>query len=102
MLSNCTVLLPAVQWANGVQCSVAEDMVTQHSQRVIAKCIILLRVPVWLYPHKQSVMAGLTSQFTDDQIDEFKEAFNLFDKNQDGTIYESQVAKCIQTKHKTV
>jgi hypothetical protein len=46
-------------------------------------------------------MAGLTSQFTDDQIDEFKEAFNLFDKNQDGTIYESQVAKCRRTKHET-
>ena len=44
-------------------------------------------------------MAGLTSQFTDDQIDEFKEAFNLFDKNQDGTIYESQVRKCnVHTK----
>ena len=46
-------------------------------------------------------MAGLTSQFTDDQIDEFKEAFNLFDKNQDGTIYESQVAKFRHTKHET-
>ena len=30
-------------------------------------------------------------QFTDEQIEEFKEAFNLFDRNQDGTIFESQV-----------
>ena len=36
-------------------------------------------------------MAAGFDQFTDDQIEEFKEAFNLFDRNQDGTIFESQV-----------
>ena len=36
-------------------------------------------------------MAGLADQFSDQQIDEFKEAFSLFDRNKDGTIYESQV-----------
>ena len=38
-----------------------------------------------------SVMAAGFDQFTDEQIEEFKEAFNLFDRNQDGTIFESQV-----------
>ena len=37
-------------------------------------------------------MASGFDQFTDEQIEEFKEAFNLFDRNQDGTIFESQVA----------
>ena len=36
-------------------------------------------------------MADLSDQFSDQQIDEFKEAFTLFDRNKDGTIYESQV-----------
>ena len=36
-------------------------------------------------------MADLSDQFSDQQIDDFKEAFNLFDRNKDGTIYESQV-----------
>lgn len=36
-------------------------------------------------------MAAGFDQFTDEQIEEFKEAFNLFDRNQDGTIFESQV-----------
>ena len=36
-------------------------------------------------------MSGIADQFTDEQIDEFKEAFGLFDRNKDGTIYESQV-----------
>ena len=38
-----------------------------------------------------SGMAAGFDQFTDEQIEEFKEAFNLFDRNQDGTIFESQV-----------
>ena len=36
-------------------------------------------------------MADLSDQFSDQQIDDFKEAFILFDRNKDGTIYESQV-----------
>ena len=36
-------------------------------------------------------MADLSDQFSDQQIDDFKEAFSLFDRNKDGTIYESQV-----------
>ena len=36
-------------------------------------------------------MEDLSEQFSDQQIDEFKEAFSLFDRNKDGTIYESQV-----------
>ena len=36
-------------------------------------------------------MAAGFDQFSDEQIEEFKEAFNLFDRNQDGTIFESQV-----------
>jgi hypothetical protein len=36
-------------------------------------------------------MADLSDQFSDQQIDEFKEAFTPFDRNKDGTIYESQV-----------
>ena len=34
---------------------------------------------------------GIADQFSDNPIDEFKEAFTLFDRNKDGTIYEAQV-----------
>ena len=37
------------------------------------------------------IMTTGFDQFSDEQIEEFKEAFNLFDRNQDGTIFESQV-----------
>ena len=37
------------------------------------------------------IMAGTADHFSDNQIDQFKEAFTLFDRNKDGTIYESQV-----------
>ena len=40
-------------------------------------------------------MAGFAEVFTDDQIDEYKEAFSLFDRNKDGTIFESQVLKYV-------
>ena len=36
-------------------------------------------------------MAGTADQFSDNQIDQFKEAFTLFDRNKDGTIFEAQV-----------
>ena len=36
-------------------------------------------------------MSGIGDQFSDEQIDEFKEEFTLLDRNKDGTIYESQV-----------
>ena len=36
-------------------------------------------------------MAGIADQFSEHQIDKFKEAFTLFDRNKDGTIFEAQV-----------
>ena len=36
-------------------------------------------------------MADISELFSDEQIEEFKEAFNLFDSNGDGTVYMAQV-----------
>ena len=36
-------------------------------------------------------MAGISDLFSDKQIDEFKEAFTLFDGNKDGTVFLAQV-----------
>ena len=43
-----------------------------------------------MFPFPDTMTTGF-DQFSDEQIEEFKEAFNLFDRNQDGTIFESQV-----------
>ena len=32
-------------------------------------------------------MAGIDKLFSEEQIEEFREAFNLFDSNQDGTVF---------------
>ena len=36
-------------------------------------------------------MASVADQFTDEQIDEIKEAFNLFDRSNDGNVLISQL-----------
>ena len=36
-------------------------------------------------------MSSVADQFSEEQIEEFKEAFSLFDRNKDGTIFEAQV-----------
>ena len=36
-------------------------------------------------------MASVADQFTDEQIDEIKEAFNLFDRNNDGNVLIAQL-----------
>ena len=36
-------------------------------------------------------MSSAADQFSEGQIEEFKEAFSLFDRNKDGTIFEAQV-----------
>ena len=41
------------------------------------------------YQECQSI--NMADQFSDKQIDEFKEAFTLFDRNKDGTVYIAQV-----------
>ena len=40
---------------------------------------------------KTATMADISELFSDEQIEEFKEAFNLFDSNGDGTVYMAQV-----------
>ena len=50
-----------------------------------------LRLRIVLINKLQKMADKIVEQFSDDQIDEFKEAFTLFDRNEDGTIFESQV-----------
>ena len=42
-------------------------------------------------PLLQWAMASVADQFTDEQIDEIKEAFNLFDRSNDGNVLISQL-----------
>ena len=43
--------------------------------------------PLSLVSNKAVDMAGIDKLFNEEQIEEFREAFNLFDSNQDGTVF---------------
>ena len=42
-------------------------------------------------------MTSLADQFTDQQIDEMKEAFSMFDRNRDGAVLLSQLVTIFKT-----